>query len=62
MTAIEIVRERLTAQPLRWLVTGSAGFIGSHLVQRLLELDQAVVASIISLPAIGAISTTCARK
>ena len=26
--------ERLTAQPLRWLVTGSAGFIGSHLVQR----------------------------
>jgi len=43
MTAIEIVRERLTAQPLRWLVTGSAGFIGSHLVQRLLELDQAVV-------------------
>ena len=43
MTAIDTVRERLTAQPLRWLVTGSAGFIGSHLVQRLLELDQAVV-------------------
>jgi len=43
MTAIDTVGERLTAQPLRWLVTGSAGFIGSHLVQRLLELDQTVV-------------------
>ena len=43
MTAIEIARERLMTSPLRWLVTGSAGFIGSHLVQRLLELDQAVV-------------------
>jgi len=43
MTAIEIAGERLQARPLRWLVTGSAGFIGSHLVQRLLELDQSVV-------------------
>ncbi|HEX6137135.1 MAG TPA: SDR family oxidoreductase [Casimicrobiaceae bacterium] len=34
---------RLREQPLRWLVTGSAGFIGSHLTQRLLELDQQVV-------------------
>jgi len=43
MTAIERVRQRLAAQPLRWLVTGSAGFIGSHLTQALLELDQTVV-------------------
>ena len=33
----------LRARPLRWLVTGSAGFIGSHLVETLLRLDQHVV-------------------
>jgi UDP-N-acetylglucosamine/UDP-N-acetylgalactosamine 4-epimerase len=33
----------LRAHPLRWLVTGSAGFIGSHLVETLLRLDQHVV-------------------
>src|SRR5215470_1421552 len=43
MSAIETARERLKARPLRWLVTGSAGFIGSHLVQQLLALDQSVV-------------------
>ena len=36
-------REQLTAHPRRWLVTGSAGFIGSHLVEALLQLDQDVV-------------------
>ena len=43
MSAIDTARERLRTRPLRWLVTGSAGFIGSHLVQQLLELDQSVV-------------------
>ncbi len=37
------LRQRLAAIPRSWLVTGSAGFIGSHLTQRLLELGQTVV-------------------
>jgi UDP-N-acetylglucosamine 4-epimerase len=36
-------RERLRERPLRWLVTGSAGFIGSHLLEELLRLGQHVV-------------------
>lgn len=36
------VGEALRARPRRWLVTGVAGFIGSSLLQRLLELDQPV--------------------
>lgn len=34
---------RLPLSPLRWLVTGCAGFIGSHLVESLLRLNQRVV-------------------
>lgn len=34
---------RLRQQPARWLVTGAAGFIGSHLAETLLKLDQHVV-------------------
>ena len=42
MTAFGDVSTRLRQQPRRWLVTGVAGFIGSNLLQALLELDQAV--------------------
>jgi UDP-N-acetylglucosamine 4-epimerase len=37
------VTERLRGRKLTWLVTGSAGFIGSQLLERLLRLGQQVV-------------------
>jgi UDP-N-acetylglucosamine 4-epimerase len=39
----EQLRTDLARSPRRWLVTGAAGFIGSNLLQTLLELDQHVV-------------------
>ena len=39
----EALKERLQSEPARWLVTGCAGFIGSHLVETLLKLNQVVV-------------------
>ena len=42
-THYDIATQRLRSEPRLWLVTGVAGFIGSHLAQQLLHLDQAVV-------------------
>jgi UDP-N-acetylglucosamine/UDP-N-acetylgalactosamine 4-epimerase len=43
MTRYLEVREDLSRTPRRWLVTGVAGFIGSHLLETLLGLGQHVV-------------------
>ena len=37
------VQERLAAEQHTWLITGVAGFIGSNLLEKLLQLDQVVV-------------------
>jgi UDP-N-acetylglucosamine 4-epimerase len=37
------MRARLAGRRLTWVVTGSAGFIGSHLLETLLRLEQRVV-------------------
>lgn len=42
-TVFEQLGQRLRSSPARWLVTGCAGFIGSHLLETLLRLDQSVV-------------------
>jgi UDP-N-acetylglucosamine 4-epimerase len=43
MTPYEIMLKKLRADPKVWLVTGCAGFIGSHLLEQLLRLDQVVI-------------------
>jgi UDP-N-acetylglucosamine 4-epimerase len=42
-TAFDRILAQLRESPRRWLVTGAAGFIGSHLLETLLRCDQAVV-------------------
>ena len=42
-TAYEQLQKDLIQNPKTWLVTGVAGFIGSHLAEALLKLDQNVI-------------------
>jgi len=39
----EAVKRKIRKKPKTWLVTGCAGFIGSHLIETLLKLNQNVV-------------------
>ncbi|MDB6174865.1 MAG: NAD-dependent epimerase/dehydratase [Chthoniobacteraceae bacterium] len=43
MSAYSILQQELMTAPRTWLVTGVAGFIGAHLLESLLRLDQRVV-------------------
>ena len=43
MAPVKAISELLAGRTLTWVVTGSAGFIGSHLLEALLRLEQRVV-------------------
>ncbi len=43
MNAYETLRQELAASPRTWLITGVAGFIGSNLLETLLQLNQRVI-------------------
>lgn len=42
MSVYHKILDQLRASPRKWLVTGAAGFIGSHLTEALLKFDQTV--------------------
>ena len=37
------IRKHLLSNQYRWLITGVSGFIGSNLLEKLLELNQIVI-------------------
>ena len=43
MTEYKSLKQQLQAEPKTWLVTGVAGFIGSNLLEALLQLNQKVI-------------------
>ncbi|SPF34961.1 Vi polysaccharide biosynthesis protein VipB/TviC [Syntrophobacter sp. SbD1] len=43
MSKFDIISAELCKEPKKWLITGVAGFIGSNLLEALLELHQSVV-------------------
>ena len=43
------LKDLIAGRKRTWLVTGSAGFIGSQLLERLLRLGQQVVLSLIHI-------------
>ena len=42
-TNYKIVKENILKQPKIWCITGVGGFIGSNLLEALLNLDQKVI-------------------
>ena len=43
MSSYQSIQESLILKPKTWLITGVAGFIGSNLLEKLLQLNQTVI-------------------
>lgn len=43
MSAYDVLKKKIKLEPKVWLITGVAGFIGSNLLETLLQLDQHVI-------------------